>query len=200
MSLLQTLYKRTFYSPYKNFERAGGSLGTGTVLNKDFEVIHYGSRGQVLSIGKDCLLSGSVIFESPQGALSIGNGTFIGGNTKLISINSIQIGDHVTIAWGVTIYDHNSHSLSHEERILDQQRQLLDLKTGNFVSSKDWSVVKSAPIAIGNHAWIGFDAVILKGVNIGEGAVVAARAVVSKDVEPWTVVAGNPAQIVKRLR
>ena len=47
--------------------------------------------------------------------------------------------------------------------------------------------------------WIGFDVTILKGVTIGEGAVIGAKSVVTKDVEPWTVVAGNPAVVVKYL-
>ena len=200
MSLLQTLYKKTFYSPYRNAQKAGATIGQGTVLNKDFEVIHYGPNGQKIEIGKDCLLSGNIIFESPSGSVSIGDGSYIGGGTKLISINGIKIGSHVTIAWGVTIYDHNSHSLSHEERVHDQRRQLEDIASGNFIASKNWKVVESAPISIGNHVWIGFDAVILKDVTVGEGAIIGARAVVTKDVEPWTVVAGNPAQVVKRLK
>jgi galactoside O-acetyltransferase len=59
--------------------------------------------------------------------------------------------------------------------------------------------VASAPIVICDRVWIGFDAVILKGVTVGEGAIVAARAVVTRDVEPYTVVAGNPAVLVRRL-
>lgn len=56
------------------------------------------------------------------------------------------------------------------------------------------------PIIIGDDAWIGFNAIILKGVTIGEGAVVGAGAVVTKDVPPYTVVAGNPAGVVKKLQ
>ncbi|HBN4333859.1 TPA: maltose O-acetyltransferase, partial [Escherichia coli] len=52
---------------------------------------------------------------------------------------------------------------------------------------------------IGDNVWIGFQAAILKGVTIGEGAVVAARAVVTKDVPAWSVVAGNPAKVVKEI-
>jgi galactoside O-acetyltransferase len=52
---------------------------------------------------------------------------------------------------------------------------------------------------IGNKAWLGFDSAILKGVRIGEGAVVGAKSVVTKDVEPWTVVAGNPARVIRTL-
>jgi putative colanic acid biosynthesis acetyltransferase WcaF len=53
-------------------------------------------------------------------------------------------------------------------------------------------------IEIGDHAWIAAEALVLPGVTVGEGAVVAARAVVTKDVEPWAVVAGNPARFLRR--
>ena len=67
-------------------------------------------------------------------------------------------------------------------------------------SSKDWATVRSRPITIGDKAWIGFDCIILSGVTIGEGAVVGAGSVVRSDVEPWTVVAGNPAVPIKKLQ
>jgi len=58
----------------------------------------------------------------------------------------------------------------------------------------------SAPIIIGNNVWIATRAMILKGVTIGDGAVVAAGAVVTKDVKPFTVVAGVPAKLIKQLK
>jgi galactoside O-acetyltransferase len=63
-------------------------------------------------------------------------------------------------------------------------------------SAKDWSNVHHAPIVIRDKAWIGFGAIVLKGVTIGEGAVVGAGSVVTKDVPDWTVVGGNPAQVL----
>ena len=65
--------------------------------------------------------------------------------------------------------------------------------------NKNWSVVKDAPISIGNKAWIGFGVTILKGVNIGEGAVIAAGSVVTKDVPAYTIVGGNPAKFIKKI-
>lgn len=56
-----------------------------------------------------------------------------------------------------------------------------------------------APITIGNNVWIGSNAVILSGVTIGDWAVVAAGAVVSKDVEPYTVVGGIPARVIRKV-
>ena len=64
---------------------------------------------------------------------------------------------------------------------------------------KNWEKVKSAPIVIQDKCWIGFNTIILKGVTIGEGAIVAAGSLVTKDVAPYTLVAGNPAKFVKDL-
>ena len=104
------------------------------------------------------------------------------------------------IAWGCLIYDHNSHSLDWQERQKDIERHYLEFKNNlKFGETKDWSVVKSAPIHICSKVWIGTDVKILKGVTIGEGAIVGAGSVVTHDVEAWTVVGGNPAQILRRL-
>ena len=68
-----------------------------------------------------------------------------------------------------------------------------------FVGKKDWSFVIKRPISIKNKAWIGFNSIILKGVTIGEGAIVGAGSVVTKDVPPYTIVAGNPARIIREI-
>jgi len=60
--------------------------------------------------------------------------------------------------------------------------------------------LKTAPVKIADNVWIGMNAVILKGVIVGENSVVAAGSVVTKNVEPNTVVAGNPAVVVKRFK
>ena len=62
-----------------------------------------------------------------------------------------------------------------------------------------WSEINTKEIIIKNNAWIGMRSIILKGVTIGEGAIVAAGSVVTKDVPPYTLVAGNPAVIKKKL-
>lgn len=153
---------------------------------------------QRISIGHDCVLACTFIFESDQGFVSIGNRSFVNGGTQLISRSKIEIGDDVTIAWNVCIYDHDSHSLNWHTRIDDLRCLREDLRAGrNPLASKDWSVVPTKPIRICDKVWIGMNAIILKGVTIGEGAVVAAGAVVTKDVPPWTVAAGNPARVVK---
>lgn len=152
-----------------------------------------------LVIGKDCIIGGQFIFESSQGKIIIGDHTFIGGST-FISRSSITIGNNVTIAWGCTIYDHDSHSLDYQERRKDIDDELADLRSKqNMVAHKNWEVVNSKPIKICDDAWIGMNSIILKGVTIGEGAIVGAGSVVTKDVPAWTVVAGNPAKVVKTI-
>ncbi len=77
---------------------------------------------------------------------------------------------------------------------MEWKRGLEEKKIGLY---KDWSNVKSSPITIKDKAWIGFNSIILKGVTIGEGAVVAAGSVVTQDVPDYAVVGGNPAKIIK---
>lgn len=152
-----------------------------------------------LKIGEDSFVGGSFIFERGSGHVSIGERVHIGASS-FISVNGIEIGDDVTIAWGCTVYDHNSHSTDWRLRRSDTSREVSDLRLGSSsIASKDWSCVKSMPITIQDKAWIGFNCIILKGVTIGEGAVVGAGSVVTRDVEPWTVVGGNPAKVLKRL-
>lgn len=152
-----------------------------------------------LTIGKNCIISGDFIFESKDGHISIGDHTYIGGST-FISHNSIEVGNNVTIAWGCTIYDHDSHSLNYLDRRRDVDDELDDIRNGrNFIQNKDWSNVNSKPIKICDDAWIGMNCIILKGVTVGEGAIVGAGSVVTKDVPSWTVVAGNPATVVKEI-
>jgi len=150
-------------------------------------------------IGKDSMLGCNFIFESDEGLIKIGDRTFINGGTNLISRSKIEIGNDVTIGWGCYIYDHNSHSLDWQSRVHDIEQQRFDYISGkNFTVNKDWSNVKSKPIKICDKSWIGFDALILKGVTIGEGAIVGARSVVTKDVEPNSIMAGNPAVVIKK--
>lgn len=157
------------------------------------------SGHKYLETGRHSIIDGKFIFESASGHIKIGDRVHI-GNSSLISINEILIDDDVTIAWDCLIYDHDSHSVLWEQRKDDTEKEYNDIKEGlNPITNKNWSVVKSSPIHICSKAWIGHGVTILKGVTIGEGAVVGAGSVVTKNVDPWTVVGGNPAKVIKRL-
>jgi galactoside O-acetyltransferase len=156
-------------------------------------------RRLYLRAGEHCLLNGSVTFESSDGFVQIGDRTYIGADTHIISRARVTIGDDVTMAWGITIYDHNSHSFDWRQRQRVVAHFQRNYGSPGCFDAIDWTGVGRAPLVIEDQVWFGVGAVILKGVSIGEGAVVGACSVVTRDVEPYTVVGGNPAQPLRRL-
>lgn len=166
--------------------------GRSIVLGSGTTVRWWGlrSRSGTVRIGKDSIIRCRIDFDSPTGSVVIGDRCYIGAS-HLVCHTGILIGDDVIISWGVTIVDHDSHALEWSKR----ERDVLTWKQGQ----KEWSSVAISPVTIGSKAWIGFGVSILKGVKIGEGAVVGAKAVVTRDVPPFTVVAGNPARVVRHL-
>ena len=143
-----------------------------------------------LNIGKESIIEANLIFEKPKAEIIIGDRTFIGGSS-IISSLKVEFGNDVLVAWGCVFLDHNSHSIQFHERRDD----VIHWRRGH----KEWNNVKSKPIKINDKAWIGFNCIILKGVTVGEGAIIGAGSVVTKDVSPYTMVAGNPAKFVKLL-
>lgn len=165
----------------------------------DIDIRKPESKRIYLSVGEHCIIEGRFVFENTTGQIKIGDRVHI-GNSTLISIDGIEIGNDVTIAWNCLIYDHNSHSVCWEERKQDTEKEYFNIVNNrNPIEDKDWDNVKSGKIKICDKAWIGVGCTILKGVTIGEGAVVGAGSVVTKNVAPWTVVGGNPAKLLKRL-
>jgi acetyltransferase-like isoleucine patch superfamily enzyme len=151
-----------------------------------------------VSVGEQGMLNMNIVFESRQGTVRIGDRAYIGGGT-IICRESVTVGDDVTMAWGVSIYDHNSNAFDWRQRAKTVKHFYENYGKPGCYEAIDWTGVGSGPIVIEDKVWIGFDAVILKDVRIGEGAIIGARAVVTRDVEPYTVVAGNPARMVRRI-
>lgn len=142
-------------------------------------------HGEV-SIGDDVNLSGrsSFFFVAVPGVtprISVGNRTFIGDGCTLAAASTISIGNDCLISALVRIHDNDGHPLTPDRR------------------HEPIGVDDVAAVTIGNNVWIGAAATILKGVTIGTNAIVATGAVITHDVPPNTVVAGNPARVVKTL-
>lgn len=115
--------------------------------------------------------------------LIIGKGADLGEYTHITATNKIVIGDNLLTGRWVTITD-NSHGDTDYDSLQKPPLQRL--------------VTSKGPVIIGNNVWIGDKATILPGVTIGDGVVVAANSVVTKNVPAYCVVAGNPARIIKR--
>jgi len=177
------------------------TLGEGTRLLNGFSIRFLASpkERRYLDIGTNCTLSAKIIFESTTGSVVIGERCYIGPGSTIICRSRIQIGNDVTLAWGITLYDHDSHSLDWKQRAKVVAHFHRYYGRPSCFDTLDWAGVKTAPIVIADRAWLGFDVIVLKGVTIGEGAIVGARSVVTRDVEPYTVVAGNPARIIRRV-
>lgn len=144
--------------------------------------------------GSGCYDRSSVL-TSDNGKISIGKFTILNGTT-LICKNEIIIGDHCMLAWGSVITDWwlNAEKLSIESRRALLKKALQDpLRPHPFVG-------EAKPVVLENNCWVGFDAVVLSGVRLGKGCVVGCKTVVDKDVPPYAVVAGSPAQIVRYLQ
>lgn len=164
-------------------------------MNIDFRNILPGK--QYLSVGSGSMIKGSFVVETSYGKIKIGNNAFIGGGL-FISAEEIEIGNDVMFSWGCTVIDNNAHSLKWQDRVndvKDWKRGIDDEQIGKY---KNWDVVEKAKVKICDKAWIGFNSIILKGVTVGEGAIVGAGSVVTKDVPPFTIVAGNPAKVIKQ--
>jgi acetyltransferase-like isoleucine patch superfamily enzyme len=144
-----------------------------------------------LTIGAGSIIEGHLFFEKEAAQITIGKSTYIGASS-LMSTTKIEIGDDVLVSFGVTIADHDSHSLDFALRREDVALW--------YEKKKKWDNVITRPVKIGNRAWIGMHAIILKGVSVGEGAVIGAGSVVTRNIPAWTLAAGNPARVIRELR
>jgi acetyltransferase-like isoleucine patch superfamily enzyme len=129
-----------------------------------------------------------------NGSCTVGDFTLLNG-ALIMAESKIEIGSHCLISWNVGIADSDFHPVDAAQRRIDT------LALAPFFKDRPARPsIAAAPVIIKDNVWIGMNAVILKGVTIGENSIVAAGAVVSKSVPPNVVVAGNPAVIVKELR
>jgi acetyltransferase-like isoleucine patch superfamily enzyme len=116
---------------------------------------------------------------SRPATFELGARSFIRGQCLINCTDRIIIGSDCQISWRVQLLDSDFHQILFEDDTLSKV---------------------SAPIQIGNKVWIGTNAIILKGVTIGDGAVVAAGSVVTRDVQAGTLVAGVPARFTRRIK
>ena len=138
----------------------------------------YIAKGASLEVDAFDVYAGSRINVNAGAKLSLGSG-YMNHDCVIDCFDSISIGHHVVISERVVLRDSDNHTIKDMEAI-----------------SSDESAV-TAPIVIGDHVWVGMNTIVLKGVTIGEGAVVAAGSVVNKDIPPHCLVAGVPAKVVK---
>jgi len=154
----------------------------------------YKHPGASIFLGDNVVLSSSLRFNTAginhrvilaadrdNSKIFIGNNTGISG-AVIHARNSIQIGNYVFIGANTKIFDHDFHSHDYLERRVDLQDN-----------------VKNKPIIIEDDVWIGAESIILKGVTIGRAAIIGAGSVVTRDIPPLTIWAGNPAKFIRKV-
>ena len=144
------------------------------------------------SIQSHAYIRGELVV-GPAGSLKIGEFSYLGPGSRIWARHKIEIGRNVLMSHYVDIHDSNSHSVNWAARREEAQSLFRD----SVVPEEKYVI--SAPVVICDDVWIGFKASILKGVNVGARSIVAAGSVVTKDVPPDTLVAGNPARIIRSL-
>ncbi len=130
------------------------------------------NRGGAL-IAENCQFYSGIRFEIGTGAeVRIGNGTYINYSSVIVAEKSVTIGRDCQIAWDVVIMDSDLHPVPGKGK-------------------------EDLPVVIEDRVWIGCRSIILKGVRIGRGAIIAAGSVVTKDVPPFSIAAGVPARVIR---
>lgn len=171
-----------WYEPL--FRSQCASVGSGFVM----EQLPYINGSGRITLGEDVTFAGKPIFIFGNRAdalpeISLGDHVFVGHNVVFTVSASVRVGRDVLIAGNVSISDYDGHPVEAASRRAGDPTPPEGIK----------------PVVIGDDVWIGTSAMILKGVTIGDRSIVGAGAVVVKDVPPDSVVAGNPARVVKQL-
>ena len=185
VNLLRNVYRKFF--PKKLYQ-----LGEGSVLHAESRIDNILGDKDKIQVGKNTHILSQLLIFAHGGEIKIGNECYIGEGSRIWSGKRITIGDRVLISHDVNIFDNQTHSLSAKKR----NKHFKDIFSVGHPISID---LQEAEVVVDDDVWIGCQSIILRGTHIGTGAVVAAGSVVTKDVPPWTIVAGNPAKEIRKI-
>ena len=167
-------------------------MGQGAKLTLSARIRNIRSDSQCIRIGSHTLVAGELLVFAHGGNISVGEWCYIGEGARVWSSGAVDIGDRVLIAHDVNIFDSLTHPLSARQRHAQFKAIML---TGHPHSID----LGERPVKVGNDVWIGANTCVLRGVTIGAGAVIGAGSVVTYDIPPFTIAAGNPARVIREL-
>ncbi|MBR0779034.1 acyltransferase [Bradyrhizobium diazoefficiens] len=167
-------------------------LGVGARLLSTARIRNIRRDQKCIRIGDHSIVRGELLTFAHGGRIELGSWCYIGEGARIWSGTSISIGNRVLVAHGANLFDNLTHPIDHHAR----HQQIREIFTKGHPRSID---LDDRPVTIDDDAWIGAGAYVLRGVRIGARAVIGAGAVVTKDVEADTIVAGNPAVVIGRV-
>lgn len=154
--------------------------------------IRNNQRNRVaIEVDAHSVIAGELLTFADRGHIRIGKHVFVGEHARIWSGAGVTIGDRVLISHGVNVLDSAFHDLSAASR----HQQFLRIFSGKVNAV---GTIHCEPVTIEDDVWIGLNAIILKGVRIGKGAVVAAGTIVTRDVDAYSIVAGPSARVIGR--
>lgn len=166
-------------------------LGVGSVVYDPERIVSVSGDRQRIRIGANTHIRGEIL-ALPGGDVRIGDYCYLGEGSRVWSQSSVSIGDRVLIAHNVTILDSLTHPIDPRER----HHHFATIISRGHPQGAD---LGARAVVVDDDAWIACHSVVLRGVHIGAQAIVGAGSVVTRDVPPRTLVAGNPARVVKSL-
>lgn len=172
--------------------RATCELAQGAKLHRRARIRNARGDSARIKVGRRSYIQGELLLFGHGGQIELGEWCFVGEGSRIWSACRISIGDRVLISHNVNIFDNITHPFSAEKR---HQHYRSIIESGH---PKDVSLDEQE-VTIASDALIGANVVILRGVRIGEGAIVGAGSVVTHHVPPWSIVAGNPAKTIREL-
>ena len=167
--------------------------GSGSMLYHTARVYNLYGESSAISLGSQTHVRGELTTFAHGGRIIIGDYCYIGEGTRIWSAKSIYIGNRVLISHNVNIYDCDTHPIDDPAARHQQFKDIITTGHPRTLNLQEKEVILEDDVLISSQC------IILKGMTIGRAAVVAAGSVVTKDVPPFTLVAGNPARIVRRL-
>jgi acetyltransferase-like isoleucine patch superfamily enzyme len=181
---LDRIRQKRIAAVWRSF-RANATLGSNCLLGPNAWCANDGSR-EAIRLGDRVVCRAVIRRENfGNGLIAIGDDVYLGDDCILSSAARIEVGGGTLLGHGVQIFDNNSHPVDGGARRADWDA----IRTGSGREQ-----IASDPVIIGENVWIGFGAVVLKGVTIGDDAIIGAASVVTADVRAGATVAGNPAR------
>lgn len=168
-------------------------MAAGASFLPDARVENLAGTPERIRVGAGTFIRGELLVFRFGGQLTVGDHCYLGENSRVWAGESTTIGNHVLISHDVFITDCNAHEFDAAERASTFQR---------IVSQghpQEKGSVETKPVVIEDHVWINPQSVILPGVRLGKGCIVGAGSIVTRDLPPYVLAAGNPAVVIKEL-